>query len=197
MIAVCKQEQGRVEAASPAWRYSILSVGLFIGAFFSLFFFSFTNTWRNVWRSSHCLESFVVLALLSLALHTKSRPWKRRWRRSTASFACDEGLPAQKKKNISSRIYPRWGVQIVNYGKHGVHDAWMEISRFFVVVFFFACAAAVCAPLFGTSSHCPNTRELLFIGASALLPCLSTSAFLSGASRCRCHWDSPPHEVEP
>lgn len=94
------------------------------------------NTWRNVWRWSHCLESFVVLALLSLALHTKRRPWKRRWRRSPASFACDEGLPAQKKKNISSRIYPRWGVQIVNYGKHGVHDAWMEISRFFVVVLF-------------------------------------------------------------
>lgn len=74
-----------------------------LGLFFRCFF-SFMNTWRNVWRSSHCLKSFVVLALLSLALDTKSRPWKRRWRRSTASFACDEGLPEQKKTHLVSYL---------------------------------------------------------------------------------------------
>lgn len=109
-----------------------------LGLFFSLFFFFFFHeyvkerlTFESLPRVFCCFSSFVSRSshkkpTLKTTLAPQHCLICLRWR-----FTC------AKKTNISSRIYPRLGVQIVNYGKHGLHDAWMEISRvFFVVVFF-------------------------------------------------------------
>lgn len=166
MIAVCKQ--GHVEAASPAWRYSILLVGHFIGVVFSLHeYVKEPLTFESLPRVFSYFSYFV-----SRSSHKK--PTLKTTLAPHHCFICLRwGSTCAKKKNISSRIYLRLRVQIVNYGKHGVHDAWMEIRRaclrrFFVVVFF--CMRRCCLrSSVWTSSHCPNTRELLFIGASAYI----------------------------